>query len=46
MQIDKHPFPINTIELADKKVLVWPDVTDKDKGKNIIVGSPSTSKTL
>jgi hypothetical protein len=33
MQIDKHPIPINTIELTDKKVLVWPDVTDKDKGK-------------
>jgi hypothetical protein len=33
MQIDKRPFPINVIELMDKKVLVWPDVADKNKGK-------------
>jgi hypothetical protein len=44
MQIDKHPCPINIIELMDKKVLVRSDVADKDKRKSIIVGSPRTSK--
>jgi hypothetical protein len=44
MKIDKHPFPINMMELTDKKVLVWSNVADKDKGKNIIVVSPRTSK--
>jgi hypothetical protein len=43
MQVDTQPFPINTIELASKKVLVWPKVADKVKGKNIIIRDPRTS---
>jgi hypothetical protein len=43
MQVDKHPFPVNIIDLGEKKVLVWPNVTDKDKGKNIVIDSPRTS---
>jgi hypothetical protein len=34
------------IEHTDIKVLVRLDVTDKDKCKNIIVGSPCMSKIL
>jgi hypothetical protein len=34
------------MELTDKKVLVRLDVADKDKGKNIIVGSLHMSETL
>jgi hypothetical protein len=42
MQVDTQPFPINTIELASKRVLVQPEVVDKGKGKNIIIGDPRT----
>jgi hypothetical protein len=34
MQMDTQPFPINMIELASKKVLVWPEATDKCKEKH------------
>jgi hypothetical protein len=45
MQIDKHQFSINMMmELTDNKVLVWPNTTDKGKGKNIIIARPHTSK--
>lgn len=43
MPIDTKPFPVNIIELANKKVLVRPEVTDKDKGKSIVIGDPHTS---
>jgi hypothetical protein len=33
MQVDKQPFPINTIELASKRVLVRPEVAKKGKEK-------------
>lgn len=38
--IYRHPFPVNLIYLNDKKVLVWSDMTDKDKGKSIAIGNP------
>jgi hypothetical protein len=38
--VDTQPFPINTIELAGKRVLVRPEVVDKGRGKNIIIGDP------
>jgi hypothetical protein len=44
MQIYKQPFLVNIMELAGKKVLVRPDMADKYKGKNIIIGSPRTSE--
>jgi hypothetical protein len=40
MQVDTQPFPINTIELTCKKVLVWPEMADKGKGKGIVIGDP------
>jgi hypothetical protein len=43
MQVDTQPFPINKIELASKRVLVRPEVANKSKGKNIIIGDPRTS---
>jgi hypothetical protein len=36
MQVDTQPFPINTIELAGKRVLVRLEVADKGKVKYII----------
>jgi hypothetical protein len=43
MQVDTQPFPVNTIEPTSKKVLVRPEVADKGKDKNIIIGDPRTS---
>jgi hypothetical protein len=40
MQVDTQPFHINIIDQASKKVLVRPEVVDKGKGKNIVVGDP------
>jgi hypothetical protein len=40
MQVDKQPFLINILDFNDKRVLVWPNVVDKDKGKDIIIGNP------
>jgi hypothetical protein len=33
MQVDHNPFPINTIELNNPKVLIHPDQVEKAKGK-------------
>jgi hypothetical protein len=35
-----QPFPVNTIEPTSKKVLVRPKMTDKGKGKSIVIGDP------
>jgi hypothetical protein len=43
MQVDTQPFPVNVIELESTKVLVRLEVTNKGKGKNIIIGDPRTS---
>jgi hypothetical protein len=37
-QVDKHPFPINTMELQQPKVLVQPHQVEATKGKNVVVG--------
>jgi hypothetical protein len=38
IQVDKQPFPINTIELQQLKVLVQLHQAEATKGKNVIVG--------
>jgi hypothetical protein len=43
MQVDIQPFLVNTIEPTSKKILVRPEVADKVKGKNIVIGDPHTS---
>jgi hypothetical protein len=35
---NKHPFPINTMELQQPKVLVRPHEVEATKGKNVVVG--------
>jgi hypothetical protein len=40
MQIDKQSFPVNIIDLGEKKVLVRPDVANKGKGKSDIISNP------
>jgi hypothetical protein len=41
--VDTQPFHVNIVELASKKGLVRPEVDDKGKGKNIVVGDPRMS---
>jgi hypothetical protein len=43
MQVDTQPFPVDTIEFTCENVLVQPEIADKDKDKNIIIGNPRTS---
>jgi hypothetical protein len=43
MQVDTQPFPVNTIELACKRVLVRPEMADKGKGKGIVINNPRMS---
>jgi hypothetical protein len=43
MQVDTQPFSINTIEPTSKRVLVQPEVADKGKGKNIVIGDSRMS---
>jgi hypothetical protein len=43
MQVDTQHFPVNTIELTYKKVLVRPEMADKVKGKGIVIGDPRMS---
>jgi hypothetical protein len=38
MQVDKQPFPINTMELQQPKDLVQPHQAEATKGKNVMVG--------
>jgi hypothetical protein len=38
MQVDKQPFPVNTMELQQPKVLVRPHPAEDTKGKNVMVG--------
>ena len=41
--MDTQPFPVNTIEPTCKRVLVRPEVADKDKDQNTIIGDLRTS---
>jgi hypothetical protein len=38
MLVDHNPFPINTLELNNPKVIIRPDQAEKAKGKNVIIG--------
>jgi hypothetical protein len=38
-----QPFHVNTIEPSSKRVLFRPEVADKGKSKNIVIGDPRTS---
>ena len=40
MHVDKQSFPINTLHLKGKKVLVRLEVVDKDTGKGVRIGDP------
>src|SRR6266540_4334599 len=40
MQIDKQPFPMNTLGLEGKKVLIRPEVAGSANKNNVVVGEP------
>ena len=42
MQIDRKPFPMNTVDLNKVKVLVWPEQADTTWGKNVIISEKRT----
>lgn len=40
MQVDKQPFPMNTMDLEGKKVLIQPDVAESANRNNVVIGEP------
>jgi hypothetical protein len=38
MQVDTEHFLMNMIDFEGKKVLIRPDMADKGKGKEVIIG--------
>jgi hypothetical protein len=44
MQIDKQPFPMNTLELHGKKVLIQPEMAEYANKDNVVVGEPRNNK--
>ena len=44
MQIDKQPFPMNTLDLQGKKMLIRPEVAKSANKNNVVVGEPRNSK--
>jgi hypothetical protein len=44
MQIEKQPFPMNTLELQGKKVLIRPEAARSTKKNNVLVGEPRKSR--
>jgi hypothetical protein len=41
--VDTQPFLVNTIDIACKKILVRPEMANKGKSKDIIIGNPRMS---
>ena len=44
MQIDKQPFPMNTIDLEGKNVLIRPDKAELDIKENVVIGESREKK--
>jgi hypothetical protein len=42
--VDTQPFPVNTIDIVCKRILVRPEMANKGKSKDIIIGSPRISQ--
>lgn len=40
MKLDHDPFPMNTINFDDKKVLIRPEQAESTKGKGVVIGEP------
>jgi hypothetical protein len=37
MKLDTDPFPVDLVELMDKKVLMFMDQAEMTKGKNVVI---------
>ena len=44
MQVDKQPFPMNTIDLEGKNLLIRLEVAESSNKANAIVGEPRKDK--
>ena len=44
MQIDQNPFPVNTLEVSNPKVLIRPHQAESAREKNIIIGEERHEK--
>ena len=43
MQIDKQPFPMNTMDLEGKKILIRPNMAESANKNNVVIGEPRNS---
>jgi hypothetical protein len=39
MQVDTEPFPMDMIDFEGKRVLIRPNIADKGKDKEVIIGN-------
>jgi hypothetical protein len=44
MQVDKQPFPINTMDLEGKKMLIRPNIAESANKDNVVIGEPRKGK--
>jgi hypothetical protein len=44
MQVDKQPFPMNTMEFEGKKVLIRPKVAELANKENVVIGESRKEK--
>ena len=44
MQVDKQPFPINTMDLEGKKMLIRPNIAESANKDDVVIGEPRNSK--
>ena len=46
MKLDVDPFPVNTIKLGEKKILVRTDQAETMKGKNVAVSDELRNRMI
>src|ERR1041385_628319 len=44
MQVDKQPFPMNTMDLEGRKMLIGPDIAESANKDNVVIGESRKSK--
>jgi hypothetical protein len=45
MHVDRNPFPVNTNDLQDSKVLIRLEQAETAKGKNVVISEKRTITT-
>jgi hypothetical protein len=46
IQIDRHPFPVNKLDLENPVVLIWPEQADTMRGMNVVISDPRPKKDV